>query len=267
MAVKQALALAAVVLLGGCDDTLTLNKICESTPHMCSDLNTDSHCKDERATLIFSRYEEHLRATEDNKFDLLKKFEKYDKCVYRASQIEHIKLKEKTTSRVNGHLTAQKEMYRLYQDTKETNHPGLLYFHWSRNNDQTAMNKLLAIEETPAVKNDAELQLYLATYYAKFDDTKTIDILYNVLELNKTGETPNPEVYTTLVSLYGKQEKYKHAYVFAKIAELSGFKDIDILPIKHQLTSHGRSLDTLDELALKTFNSIQAGEFISPRGL
>lgn len=265
MSIKK-VAVLGCLLLVGCEEPLTLNSICESTPLMCSNLNTDSHCKEERANLIFARYDEYKKPTEDVKYELLKKFETYDKCVSRAAQIEHIKLKEKTTSRVEGHLTAQKEMYRLYQDTKGTSHPGLLYFHWSRQNDEDAMSKLLSMEDTPAVKNDKEIQMFLATYYAKVDSDKTIDLLYSVLELNNVGETPSPEVYASLVSLFYKQDKLKHAYTFAKVAQLSGFNDIEILPIKHKLESQGKELGPLDDLAQQTFDSVQSGKFISPRG-
>ena len=159
-------------------------------------------------------------------------------------------------------------MTRIFQDTKNTDHPGLLYYHWSRNNDQSALTKLLALEEKQdkRVTEDAEMQFFLASYYVKFDDEKTIDLLYKTLELNKAGEAPNPEIYPTLVSLFYKHEKYKHAYTFARVAQLSGYEDVDILPIEHQLAAAGKSLDSLDDLAQKTYDSIQEGSFVSPRG-
>jgi hypothetical protein len=264
MALRTLLALSILTLVG-CEQPLTLSKVCEETPGFCEDLNKDSHCKDLRAELIFARYHEYKSPTDDNKYDLLKKFESYDKCVSRAAKIEHIKLKEKTTSRVEGHLTSLKEMNRLFQDTKQTDHPGLLYYHWSRKNSTFAMNKLLNMQEQDNVKNDQEIQLFLATYYAKFDDEKTIDLLYRVLELNKAGEQPKLEVYSSLVSIFFKQKKYKHAYTFAKVAQMSGFEDIDILPVTHEITSRGRSLDSLDELAIQTYEQIQTGTFVSPR--
>jgi hypothetical protein len=68
------------------------------------------------------------------------------------------------------------------------------------------------------------------------------------------------------VSLFYKHEKYKHAYTFARVAQLSGYEDVDILPIEHQLAAAGKSLDSLDDLAQKTYDSIQEGSFVSPRG-
>ena len=105
----------------------------------------------------------------------------------------------------------------------------------------------------------------MATYYAKFDDEKTVDLLYRVLELNEAGQQPKLEVYSSLVSIFFKQKKFKHAYTFAKVAQMSGFEDIDILPVTHEITSRGRSLSLLDNLAVQTFEEIQNGTFVSPR--
>ncbi|WP_404340393.1 DUF2989 domain-containing protein [Pseudoalteromonas mariniglutinosa] len=257
--------LLSFIVLTGCEDSLTLAKICEQTPAFCNDLNKDSHCKKQRADVIMARYLEYKKPTDENKYQLLKSFEKYDKCVSLAAKIEHIKLKEKTTSRVEGHLTSIKEIYRIFQETKETNHPGLLYYHWSRNNDQSALTKFLSLEDDENVANSAEMQFFLASYYIKFDDEKTIDLLYRTLELNKAGEIPNPEVYTSLISLFYKHEKYKHAYTFARIAQMAGVNNIELIPLEHKLTAAGSSIDSLNTLAQQTYEKILAGEFVSPR--
>ncbi|CAH9051875.1 hypothetical protein PSECIP111951_01664 [Pseudoalteromonas holothuriae] len=264
MALRQSIVLS-VLLLAGCDDTITLSHVCNETPGLCSDLNTDSHCREERANVIIARYHEYKEPTDNNKYQLLKLFEGYNKCVSRAAKIEHIKLKEKTTSRVEGHLTSLKEMNRIFNETLDTSHPGLLYYHWSRNNNKAAMNKLLNMQDQKDVRNDSELQLFLATFYAKIDDDKTINILYRVLELNQAGQHPAAEVYETLTSIFYKQEKYKHAYTFAKVATLSGYTNVDIIPIENQLISAGKSLDSYDELAQQTYTQIQEGIFVSPR--
>jgi len=261
----RTLLILGITLLSGCEQPLTLNKICEETPGFCEDLNKDSRCRNLRTDLIFARYHEYKAPTDENKFQLLKRLESYRACVDLASKIEHTKLKEKTTSRVEGHLTSLKEIKRIFNDTKNTNHPGLLYYHWSRDNNQSAINKLLKMQEHDQVKNDPEIQMYLASYFAKFDEEKTIDLLYRVLELNKAGEQPKLEVYSSLVSIFFKQRKYKHAYTFAKVAQMSDFEDIDILPIKHEITSRGNSLSSLDKLAEQTFDEIQSGTFVSPR--
>jgi hypothetical protein len=264
MFLRTAILLSLVTLVG-CSDALTLTKVCDETPGFCNDLNKDSHCKDQRSSTILTRYIEYKDPSDENKYQLLKNFESYNQCISLAAKIEHKKLKQKTTSRINGQLTSIKEITRLYQDTLETAHPGLLYYHWSRNNNQNALTKLLSIENTDAVTTSAEMQFFLASYYIKFDEEKTINLLYKTLELNPVGKKPNPEVYTSLISLFYKQDKYKHAYIFSKVAQMAGIENIEILPIEHQLLSTGKSISSLDILAEQTYQQIIDGEFISPR--
>ncbi|ALQ07733.1 MULTISPECIES: DUF2989 domain-containing protein [Pseudoalteromonas] len=261
----KASVLLGLVALTGCGDQLTLSKVCKETPGFCADLNKDSHCKEPRAEVIIKRYTEYKDPTDENKYQLLKGFEDYNQCITLAAKIEHVKLKEKTTSRIDGQLTSIKEITRLYQDTKNTNHPGLLYYHWSRNNNQSALTKLLSLENETSVTQSAEMQFFLASYYIKFDDEKTIDLLYKTLELNKKDTVPNPEVLTSLISLFYKHDKFKHAYIFSKVGQMFGIENIELLPIEHQLISSGKSLDSLDILAEQTYLQIQNGEFVSPR--
>ncbi|MBW4968166.1 DUF2989 domain-containing protein [Pseudoalteromonas sp. CR1] len=262
---KRASILLGLLTLAGCEDPVTLAQVCKETPGFCADLNKDSHCKDERAEVILKRYSEYKEPTDENKYQLLKKFETYNQCITLAAKIEHIKLKAKKTSRIDGQLTSIKEMTRLYQDTVNTNHPGLLYYHWSRNNNQGALSKLLAIENDPSVTQSAEMQFFLASYYIKFDDDKTIDLLYKTLELNEKGNLPNPEVYTSLISLFYKHDKFKHAYIFSKVAQMSGIENIDLFEIEQELLSTGKNLSGLDSLAEQTYQQVLEGEFVSPR--
>lgn len=90
-------------------------------------------------------------------------------------------------------------------------------------------------------------------------------MLYKTLELNKKDNVPNPEVYTSLISLFYKHDKFKHAYIFSKVAQMSGIENIDVFEIEQQLITNGKSLDSLDVLAEQTFQQIMAGDFVSPR--
>jgi len=263
--VIRLIVVLGVLTLAGCEKPLSLAQVCKETPGFCNDLNKDNHCREQRSNTILQRYIEYKHPTDENKYQLLKEFESYYQCITLAAKIEHIKLKEKKTSRVEGKLTSIKEMTRLYQDTKSTNHPGLLYYHWSRNNDQRALTKFLALEHDERVTTSAEMQLFLASYYIKFNDDKTIDLLYKTLELNKAQQIPDPEVFTSLVSLFYKQQNYKHAYVFSKVAQMSGIENVDIFAVEQQLASSRKNLDSLDSLAQQTFQQIRAGKFVSPR--
>ncbi|WP_076919175.1 DUF2989 domain-containing protein [Pseudoalteromonas sp. SK18] len=264
MAFKR-ITLTFALLLAGCEESFTVEDVCAQSPAMCNDLNHDSHCKAQRERTIFSRYRESLQPTDEHKYQLLKAFEHYNQCIGLAANIQHIKLKGKTTARRRAYLTSNKEMARIYQQTQATTHPGLLYYHWSRNNDETALTRLLALENTAEVETSAEMQFYLASYYIKVDEHKAIGFLYNTLALNQAKQVPDPEIYTSLISLFYKHHQYKHAYIFAKIAELSGIKNIDILLIEQQLIAQGKNLESLDRLAEQTLQQIDQGKFISPR--
>ena len=258
-------AVLVFTALVGCDSQLTVREVCESNAMLCEDLNTDSHCRYERAEVILARFYELERPDLQNKYQLLKHFEKYSKCVELAAQIQHIKLKEKTTSRYNGYHTAQKEINRLLHETKGTNHPGLLFYHWSRNNDQDAIARLLAMENDPKVTESQDAQFYLASYYMKVDTDKTLHHLYRNLELNKPDHAPNPEVLTSLVNIHYQRHDYNLAYTFAQIATLAGIENIDNTALATQAKQAGHDTERLDDLASTTYEQILSGTFHSPR--
>ncbi|MBE0364253.1 hypothetical protein PULV_a1852 [Pseudoalteromonas ulvae UL12] len=262
---RVAFIIAPFLLIQGCGDEVSVRDVCDNTPGMCSDLNTDGHCNVERSQVIVARHYEKAQPTDENKYTLLDNFEQYSRCIYRAAGIEHIKLKDKKTSRVNGYLTSLAEIKRLSNETVNSTYPKLLYYHWSRNGSEEAMEKLLQQEQQAAMQT-SEMQFLLATYFIKFDLEKTLDLLYLALQLNPAGETVNTEIYTSLVNIFYKQKNYKHAYIWGLIAQESGVKKIDLAPLENLLQGEGKSLDALQDLADKTYDEINNGEFISPRG-
>ncbi|ATC95153.1 DUF2989 domain-containing protein [Pseudoalteromonas tunicata] len=254
----------STLLLVGCDSQISVREVCEQSPLMCEDLNTDGHCNFERSDVIVARYYEKQQPTDVNKFTLLNGFEKYSKCIHLASGIEHIKLKDKKTSRMNGYLTSLKEIKRLSQETVNSQLPQLLYYHWSRNGSEQALEQLLQQENQPSMQT-SELQFLLATYYIKFDLDKTITLLYRSLELYKGDKPINQEIFTTLVNLFYKQKNYKNAYIWGLIAQESGGAKIDLAGLENLLAGEGKSIESLEDLADKTLSDIQDGKFVSPR--
>lgn len=251
-------------LISACDNGPSLRSICETHSEICQDLNTDAWCRNERRLVIFGRYEEMSTPTDEVRYQLIQNFEAYSKCVHKASLIEHIKLKEKTTSRVNGYVTSIKELKRLSEATKDSNHPHLLYWHWSRNGDEAALSRFLKLRDT-GVLQTPELQFKLATHYVKYNQDLTIDTLYHALELYDGSEPLNTEILTTLSTLYLKQEKFKHAYVWGKIAKENGATDIDLAPLRAMLENDNIRVSDLDGLANDYFSDINSGKFVPPK--
>ena len=250
--------------LSACDQGLTLKSICEQTPEFCEDLNDDAWCKKERKEVIVGRYNEAKNPTDEVRFKLIMDFEKYSTCVEKASFIEHIKLKDKQTGRVKGFVTSVRELERLSKVTADSQDPNLLYWHWSRNGDEDAMSRFLGLRDS-GILQTPELQFKLATYYVKFDRDLTIDTLYRALELYKEGDRINPEILNTLSTLYLKEEKFKHAYVWGKLAKEFGVSDIDLAPLRAVLKTQGVSISQLNDLASDYESALESGTFEPPK--
>ena len=261
---KVTLAVIAALMLPGCDDGLTLRKICDEKSELCSDLGVDGHCKQERKDVIFDRYFEAKLPTDKNRYNLLMDWEKYSACMALASQIEHIKLKEKKTERVDGYLVSVEQIKRLSDATTASDYPPLLYYHWSRNGSKKALTKFLALEGTKQL-DTPELTYGLASYYIKRDLAKTIKLLYKALKLYKSGEQVNPDIYRSLSSIFFKQDQISRAYVWAKVASLSGQEDVNLQELKFALRNLGKTTDELDDIADDTYDSILDGEFVEPK--
>ena len=250
--------------LSACDQGLTLKSICEQSPEFCEDLNDDAWCKKERKEVIVGRYNEAKNPTDEVRFKLIMDFEKYSTCVEKASFIEHIKLKDKQTGRVKGFVTSVRELERLSKVTADSQDPNLLYWHWSRNGDEDAMSRFLGLRDS-GILQTPELQFKLATYYVKFDRDLTIDTLYRALELYKEGDKINPEILNTLSTLYLKEEKFKHAYVWGKLAKEFGVSDIDLAPLRAVLKTEGVPISQLNDIASDYESALESGTFEPPK--
>lgn len=253
-----------LLLLGGCGpEKLTVPQICKDNPAICTDLNEDSHCNVQRADVIFDRYAEGKLPSDKNKYKLLISFEKYSKCIELASGIEHIKLKEKTTSRVNGFLTSLREIKRLTEETVSSDDPNLLHYHWSRHQSQPHLERLLLAEKNKQLETP-ELQVALASYYTRRDVKKTIEILHHALSLYPADAEVDPEIYTALTTIYYKQRNYPLSMLWALIAEEAGIERIEFSRIKTELQQLQIDAEPIEAMAQQTLDSIKQGQFKVP---
>jgi len=261
---KQLWISVSLLLLAGCGpEKQSIVQICRENPAICNDLNEDAQCNVQRADVIIDRLSESKMPSDKNKYKLLISFEKYSKCIELASGIEHIKLKEKTTSRVNGFLTSLREIKRLTEETVSSDDPYLLQYHWSRHQSQSHLERFLQAEKNKQLESP-ELQIALASHYMKRDVKKTIDILHHALGLYPANAEVDPEIYTALTTIYYKQRNYPMSLLWALIAEESGIQRIEFDRIKTELK--GLKIDTgpIESLADDTLDSIQSGTFKPP---
>ncbi len=262
------LAVVLPFLLFGCESGRSLAELCKQNQEICNEFGQDSWCKSERNGVARARIALKENIKDLQKYNLLVSYEGYIKCMSLASQIQHIKLKEKTTSRIHNLLKAQANLAELSDQTVTSNHPHLLYYHWSRDGNEKALEEFLKLEGTRALENTTA-QYHLATYYTKRDIQKTLMFIYHALELHEQGTTLNPEIFQSLATIFTNKNMYKQAYIWLKIYNLVHVKKnekdlIDKSLINYQST-YNLDGTFLDKVAYNTLEKIESGQFNSPK--
>lgn len=262
---KYLVFVLSTLLLSACSEgELTLRAVCEKESGLCSDLNEDSHCNLQRRDLIMQRFEEKRLPSDKNKYQLLLDFEKYSKCIELAAGIEHIKLKEKTTTRVLGYMTSLREMKRLSDETISSDDPHLLYYHWSRNKSDSHLQRFLIAEQNNQLETP-ELQMALVSYYSKKDRDKSIQLLHNALSLYPPNPEVDPEIYASLTSMFYKKKDYASSYHWALLAQQSGAFNVELQELKIYLEQAKLDHEKIKETAEHTLSQLQLGHFTPPK--
>jgi hypothetical protein len=255
-----------LLLLPGCDNKKNLSELCEENPQICQEFSQDNWCKKERNEVSLARIA--LKTTEKDleKYNLLIAYEHYIDCMGLASQIQHIKLVEKTTMRKNNLIKAETKLAQLSAKTNNSSHPHLLYYHWSRESNKNALAQFLTLEGSAALENSLS-QFQLATYYTKIDNDKTLQLLFRALELHSPNEQLIPEIFQTLATIFTNKDKPKQAYIWLKAYQLVVNKrDIRVKQqLKQFQSAYSLDGDFLDKVAFNTVANIENGEFKTPK--
>ena len=259
-----ALTLSVFILSACSEGELTLRAVCEKEPGLCTDLNDDSHCNLQRRDLIMQRYEEKHLPSDKNKYQLLLDFEKYSKCIELAAGIEHIKLKEKTSTRMLGYMTSLKEIKRLSDETVSSDDPHLLYYHWSRNKSDSHLQRFLQAEQNKQLETP-ELQLALVGYYSKRDREKSIELLHHALELYPAEPKVDPEIFASLTTMFYKKKDYASSYHWALLAQQSGAFNVELQELKIYLEQAQLDHEKIKEAAEYTQAQLLLGNFTPPK--
>lgn len=240
-------------------------EVCDKYPTICEQLQEDNWCRVERRDVLVNYYRKEETNDDDYKYKLLLAYEGYAKCMEKASLIEHKKLKSKKNRRINNHVNALQHINDLSNETVNSENPLLMYYHWSRNEDKEALEKLLQLEGSVLVANP-EAQFNYATYYIKKDPNKTFDFLYRALELYEKGDKINAEIFMSLASLFADLKLHKQAYIWLKILEMYD----EETEIDHQKSleqyqiTYDLNADFLNQVAKLTLEKIKNGKFQRP---
>lgn len=262
---KRLLPVLGIFVLGGCGESeISISELCETKPMICSDLMDDSHCKLERRNVIYSRFDEGKVPSDAKKYRLLLDFEKYSKCMELATGIEHIKLKERTTQRMDSYRVSLAEIKRLSDETLSSDHPGLLYYHWSRHQSKPHLERFLKVAEQ-AKFSDPDLQFALASHYLAERNPKAIDAMHQTLTLYKAKDRVDPEIYKTLTTAYYKQRKYVESYHWALVSQAAGVERIEFQLIIKDLDKQAFDHDKIKSIAEQTLAQIELGNYQPPK--
>ncbi|WP_448568821.1 DUF2989 domain-containing protein [Thalassotalea ganghwensis] len=254
------------IFIIGCDAKTSLSTICNENPELCQEFSEDTWCRLERTNVIHSRLANKIQPNEQHKFELLVNYENYRDCLAKSSLIEHSELKYKQTNRQSNLLKVNVKIEQLSEQTRYSKHPRLSYYHWSRNGDKQALDRLLAMEGTEALNNH-ESQVELASYYAKRDKDKTISLLFRSLELVTPATKINEEVFKAIANLLFDKQEYQQAYIWLKVSKLYRPEDPEISEstLDKGVEMYNLDVNFLNKVAEKTLSNIKEGKFTSPK--
>ena len=252
---------AIVVTLSGCEERpITVREACESYPDICSDLNQDNWCNAERRQLILTRYANKTDETPTHQYYLLKDLQSYSQCIELASSIEHRKLKAKQSHRIEAYIKSLSNIEKLAQQTKSSEHPLLMYWHWANRGNNDALDRLLALEGQPIMQT-SELQFALATYYAKEDSQTMLEYLYRALRLYKPQQRFNVEIPESLVTYYLNNQRTDEAYIWALVAIQLNSEVLQADQLGTIFTQSDERKETLADSAEDIIDQIEEGQF------
>ena len=251
-----------LLLTTGCEQfsSKTVAQMCQENPEFCSDLNPDSWCRAEKADIIKHRYEHQDGLSHRDQYQLLVFFEGYKDCIEKAAQIRHIKLREKETGRMKGVLTAQRELKRIANETRNIDNPYLNYYHWSRFGSDSALRRFLNDDQAGRLTS-AELNVGLASYFAKLDNGKAINSLYRALSLYNEEQSVDPEIFISLYTLHTEREEVERAITWGLIGSEYESNHVDTIQLEAVAESHGLDIDALKDRARDLHRKIENRDF------
>ncbi|PYE34319.1 hypothetical protein DFP83_10260 [Idiomarina fontislapidosi] len=247
--------------LSGCEQRpITVREACEALPDICSDLNQDNWCNAERRQLILTRYANETDESPAHQYYLLKDLQSYSQCIELASSIEHRKLKAKQSHRIEAYINSLNNIEKLAKQTRDSEHPLLLYWHWANRSDMDALDRLLELEGK-AIMQTSELQFALATYYAKEDNAKMLDYLYRSLRLYTPEQRFNVEIPESLVTHYLNSQLVDEAYIWALVAIHFESEVLKMDNLHHIFMQKDERKQSLAQLAEIIIEQIEEGQF------
>ncbi|MGY3941764.1 DUF2989 domain-containing protein [Aeromonas tecta] len=253
---------ACCLTLMACDDD-RIHNICANHQSLCVDLVDDGWCRYERSEVIRARYHLQEAGTDRRKYELMRGLERYLQCAEHSTNMEYKRAREQKSPRVEGMLAAGHQLEQLDMQTRASQDPHLLLWHWTNNRNPDARASFMALEGSPALE-EPELQLALGGIYAKREPRKAIALMHHALSLYREGDKINSRILTALSTLYMGQQEPGLAYQWGKVSE--SFQDVpevsaSRLGIYHAIGKGEQ--DALDRVAATIVEQLKRGVYRS----
>ena len=265
-------------LLTSCSDPYDAVAICENDGAICADLNTDKWCQTERNDLIASRFEAQTNASEQAKYALLTALSDYQECIKIAALIEPRKHPELKTQRVSAMLSTYDELIALEKQTRSSNNPYILNYHWVSHNNEDAKQRFIALSKQQSF-DDPALYFAIANIYNNNSDKAIANLLKGIALLDDNAQFNSSQLdnaqlgnsrldnsaMTTkllyaIITAYMHKRNYQLAYLWSQVALISDIKNINLSIFnKHKITTSEQR--RLDKLAAKIAEQIEDKTF------
>ncbi|NQZ91369.1 MAG: DUF2989 domain-containing protein [Moritella sp.] len=260
-------------LLASCSDPHDAVAICENDGAICADLNTDEWCQTERNNLITSRFDANRNASEQEKYALLTTLSDYQECIKIAALIEPRKYPELKAQRVSAMLSTYEDLIALEKQTRSSNNPYILNYHWVSHNNEDAKQRFIALSKQQSF-DDPALYFAIANIYGHNTDKAIANLLKGIALLDDNAQFNSSQLdnsrldnsaMTTkllyaIITAYMHKRNYQLAYLWSQVALISDIKNINLSIFnKHKITPSEQR--RLDKLAARVAEQIEDKRF------
>lgn len=237
-----------------------IENVCKQNTKFCEKVPFDSYCSEERGHLVVSRDAFIGNDSDENQYEYMVDLENMIKCTEKHSHIQyknprnrHIEqdklgieltpevIKKRETELENyaskqsrrfktlHYLQEQLEHADKYALKQET--PYLLYWNWSRHQNQDAFDKLIAYEEKHGL-SDSQLNFMFAQGMVKYDMDKANDLISKSLKYydHRNYIPMSEDIKDAPIHVQAFRFKYKYnlnkgnydrAYIYGKLLILN----------------------------------------------
>jgi hypothetical protein len=317
---RVALISSLSIFLLGCEKEATMLEACDALDGFCNIITADSNCRNEREDVVMTAYhievaddESKTSYVEDLQYQQLNYLEKYKKCAYLQSLIEYKpaeirfanakrlpngEFSNETQKKITEYKKSKSKLKRdkirnyreasnylsiLSRNTRDSKHLYLLYWHWSKEHNESALTSLVAAYEAGRVK-EYDLIYYIGESFARNNTQKTKELflesltvypsdLYTAkgttiskkMKLNASFDDNGRLHYRLLrglVQIYFEEENYDASYTFGRVLKLNNDRSVDVdMIIEYMQKKDKRNADRLDDIADDIHDDLKDGDF------